>query len=33
MKALEILKITVGHTGIEAQGQPDLCDVGEILQK
>ncbi|MCA1990662.1 MAG: transposase [Coleofasciculus sp. S288] len=31
MKALEILKNTVGHTGIKAQGQSDLCLVGEIL--
>jgi putative transposase len=32
MKALEILqKNTVGHTGINAQGQLDLCSVGEIL--
>jgi len=32
MMAFEILgKNTVGHTGIHAHGQPDLCNVGEIL--
>jgi putative transposase len=32
MLAVEMLtKNTVGHTGIKAQGQFDLCDVGEIL--
>ncbi|HAA28042.1 MAG TPA: transposase [Cyanobacteria bacterium UBA8553] len=34
MKAFEMLgKNTVGHTGIYAHGQPDLCVVGEILQR
>jgi hypothetical protein len=31
MKAFEILKNTAGHVEIYAHGQPDLCNVGEIL--
>jgi putative transposase len=31
MRALEILRNTVGHTGIHAQEQLDLCLVGETL--
>lgn len=31
MRAIEILENTVGHTGINAQGQTNLCLVGETL--
>ena len=31
IKAYEILKNTAGHAEIYAHGQPNLCNVGEIL--